>query len=295
MIVSASRRTDVPAFYARWFVQRIRAGFCRVPNPFCRSQVGRVSLLPADVDVICFWTRNPRPLLRWLDELDARGHRYFFHCTVLGHPRELDPRAPALDVAIATVRELAARIGPERVIWRFDPIVLSPVSGPDEHLARFRTIAERLAGATRRCVVSVMDRYRKIEPRLRALAARGVAVAAAPEREPGFARLLEGIAGIAARHGMAIRSCAEQLDLRPYGIAPGACIDGDYLRATFGLAELPGRDPNQRAACGCLASRDIGEYDSCPYGCAYCYATASVDRAEQNRARHDPEGETLLP
>lgn len=294
MILSVSRRTDIPAFYSAWFMNRIRAGSCRVPNPFRPQQVSAVSLRPEDVDAICFWTRNPRPMLPHLAELDERGYRYFFQVTLLGNPRELDPGSSPPDAAVATFRDLADRIGPERVVWRFDPIVLGSSCGPDQHLLRFMELAGRLCGTTKRVVVSVVDRYRKVERRLRELANRGVEVAPEPQHVPGFERMMQGLAAAAAGNGMAIQSCAEELDLARFGIRPGACIDEELLVAVFGLQPGRRKDPSQRPACGCVVSKDIGMYDSCLFGCEYCYATSSQARAVQNHARHDPEGEALL-
>jgi len=295
MIISASRRTDIPAFYAPWLMNRIRAGYCTVPNPYNRHQVSRISLRPEDVDVIVFWTRNPRPLLPALDELDARGYRTCFQYTLLDNPRALDPKSPPVDAAIATFQALASRVGPARVIWRYDPIVLSTATPADYHLARFARIAAALHGHTTRAVVSVMDRYRKLEKRLAALAAQGIVLADPPADEtPDFARLMTGLAAIAADHGMEIQSCAEEIDLTRCGIAPGKCIDDGYLARVFGLQLDAKKDPSQRAACGCVASRDIGMYDTCLFGCAYCYATSSFARAGANHAAHDPAGEALV-
>jgi len=295
MIISASRRTDIPAFYAPWFMNRIRSGWCAVPNPFNRRQVSRISLRPADVDVIVFWTRNPRPLLPHLAELDARGYRCYFQYTLLDNPRAVDPKTPPADAAIAAFQELAAHVGPQRVIWRYDPIVLSDATGVDYHLERFARIAAALQGHTPRAVISVMDVYRKIAPRLRGLAAQGIELGAGPAEEtPGFATLMQGLAALAARHGMEIQSCAEEIDLTGYGIAPGKCIDDGYIRRVFGLELDLKKDPSQRAACGCVASRDIGMYDTCLFGCAYCYATSSFARAAVHHAAHDPAGEALI-
>lgn len=296
MIVSASRRTDIPAFYAPWFMNRIRAGYCTVPNPFNNRQVSTISLRPEDVDVIVFWTRNPRPLFGKLAELDARGFRYYFQFTLLDNPREVDPKSPPVAAAVATFRELAARIGPDRVIWRYDPIVLGNATGPDFHLERYARIAGQLRGSTHRSVISVMDMYRKIVQRVDALALQGITIARQEvDQTPGFARLMTGLERLASENGMEIQSCAEELDLTRYGIRPGKCIDDEFIARVFGLQLGLGKDPSQRAACGCVASRDIGMYDSCLFGCAYCYATGSFARAGENYARHDPAGESLLP
>lgn len=273
MIISASRRTDIPAFHAGWLMERIRAGYCEVPNPFNRRQISRVSLRPEDVDVIVFWTRHPRPLFPYLAELDGRGFRYYFHYTLTNYPRELEPRTPAYPVAVETFRELAARIGAERVIWRYDPIVFSERMRAAFHRGNYAKIAADLRGCTTRSVISVMDWYPKLRRRFASLRGTGLEplkVGNPPGEQ--FANLMSGIAALARENGMQIQSCAEPLDLRGYGIPPGKCVDDDYIRSVFGIEVHPRKDPGQRAACGCVVSKDIGTYNTCPFGCLYCYA-----------------------
>lgn len=295
MIISASRRTDIPAFYAPWFMNRIRAGFCHVPNPFNRNQVSRVALRPQDVDVIVFWTRNPHPIFSGLNELDSLGYRYYFQFTIMDNPRSVDSKSPPAEAAISAFKALSDRLGSERVIWRYDPIVLSPVTDADYHRLRFDRIAKQLHGYTTRSVISIMDVYKKAERRLQALAMQGVTLPPHPIVQwPGYSELLEDIADMAVRHGMEIVSCAEDLDLTGYGILPGKCIDDGLIERVFGLRPSVKKDPSQRSACGCVVSRDIGMYDSCLFGCQYCYATSSFDRAAINHAEHDIESPSLI-
>jgi hypothetical protein len=295
LIISASRRTDIPAFYSRWFINRIRAGYCTVPNPFNPQQVSTISLAPQDVEVIVFWTRHARPLLPFLGELDRSGYRYYFQYTLMDNPRLLDPRTPSLDVALDTFYRLADCVGPERVIWRYDPIVFSQATGASFHCERFAHIAGALRGRTRRVVISVMDLYRKTERRLRQLADQGLEVASYSGRPSArFDGLMGDLVQAACQNGMEITSCAEEIDLRPYGIRPGKCIDDEYIRRVFGLAVGARKDPTQREACGCVVSRDIGMYDSCLFGCRYCYATSSFERARLNWREHDPQSPSLL-
>ena len=294
MIISASRRTDIPAFYAEWFMNRVRAGYCTVPNPFNRSQVSVVSLKPEDVDVIVFWTRNPRPLIPHLAELERRGYRYYFQYTLMDNPRAIDPKSPPVETALATFRELAGAVGAGRVIWRYDPIVLSEATPAEFHGDVHARIAAALAGCTRRNVISILDIYRKAQKRLTQLSKQGITVEdIGPDAVPThLAHLLRQLAVTARTYGMEIVSCAEELDMRQYGIEPGKCVDDDYIARTFGL-RLPGKkDPTQRKACGCVVSRDIGMYDSCLFGCQYCYATSSFERAKQN---HDDEHHVNSP
>ena len=293
MIVSASRRTDIPAFYAEWFMNRIRAGGCTVPNPFNASQVSTVSLDPAQVDVIVFWTRNPRPLLRHLPELDARGFCYSFLYTILGYPREIDPGSPPLEAAVETFCELSAKIGPERVTWRYDPLLLSNITPVTYHEERFSAVAEALRGDTTRSIVSLVRMYRKLTRRMASLAARGIRIENWDEES--LSRLLPQLVEAAHRNGMSIQACAPEIDLNRFGLESGSCIDGARLSSLFGLRLESGKDSGQRKQCACTASKDIGMYDSCLFGCSYCYATSDFERARRNHRDHDPAAPSLLP
>jgi hypothetical protein len=293
MIISASRRTDIPAFYSVWLMNRVGEGYCTVPNPFNRKQISTVSLSPEDVDVIVFWTRNPRPLMSSLRDLDQMGYRYYFHFTLVGYPRLIDNAVPSLETSINNLIQLSDRIGPDRVIWRYDPIVLSTITDKPFHLNNFERIAAAIEGHTHHCVISVMTSYRKIKKRLDQLGSAGALVADQPASSE-LSELLSGMNECASAHGMAMSSCADQLGIASSGISPGKCIDAAYLRETFGFNVLSAKDPGQRKACLCEASKDIGIYDSCLYGCQYCYATSSFQRAKENYANHDPTSPSLL-
>jgi len=295
MIISASRRTDVPAFYAEWFINRIRAGYCTVPNPFNRKHISKVSLLSEDVEVIVFWTRNPKPIFPYLDELDECGFQYYFQYTLLGYPREIDTKGPPLEAAIATFQALATRIGPERVIWRYDPIVFSQITEASYHRENYTRIAAALKGYTLRSVISVMDMYTKFRKRIDRLNQDGMGIVeydGAPNQR--FDNLMHAFTDSAAQNGMQIQSCAEELDLAVYGIQPGKCIDDEYIQTVFGIEVGHQKDSGQRKACGCVVSRDIGMYESCLFGCQYCYATGNFERARENHAQHDPQSPSLI-
>ncbi len=295
MIISASRRTDIPAFYAEWFMNRIRAGFCTVPNQFNLRQVAHVSLKPEEVEVIVFWTRNPAPLISHLDRLDQAGMRYYFHYTLLNNPKELDVKGPALPAALRTFRRLAERIGPNKVIWRYDPIIFTNRMGPAFHEDTFGQIAAQLRGHTRRVVISLADEYAKTHKRLAALENQGIHLEFYKDNpNEEFDHLMEFMVETASENEMEIVSCAEALGLNRYGIRPGKCVDNDYIQKVFGLNISPSKDPGQRAACGCVVSKDIGMYDSCLFECAYCYATSSFERARTNFGQHDPRSPSMI-
>ncbi|MBE0695608.1 MAG: DUF1848 domain-containing protein, partial [Anaerolineaceae bacterium] len=250
MIISASRRTDIPAFYAPWLINRIRAGYCTVPNPFNRQQVSRVSLKPEDVDVIVFWTRSPRPLFPYLKELDERGYRYYFQYTLMNNPQQIDPKSPPVEAAISAFKELAQQVGPQRVIWRYDPLVFSLLTDTDFHLSQYNRIARQLSGNTLRSVISIMDDYPKANKRLQQMSETGAPVQHPDLHQDGWFRdCIQGLVSIAAENGMELYSCAEELDLARLGVRPGKCVDDEYIYQTFGVHVSAKKDPNQRKLC----------------------------------------------
>jgi hypothetical protein len=293
MIISASRRTDIPAFYGEWFLRRLEEGWCRVPNPFNPKQVATVSLAPDEVDAFVFWTRDPRPFLPVLDVLDRRGDPYTFLFTITGYGPPLEPGAPARDEAVRAFRKLAARLGPDRVVWRYDPIVFGPGLAVDDHREGFAHLARALEGATRSVKISCVDLYRKTRRRMARLEA-GEAYLQDPASVEGLGELLEIMGDEAARVGISIETCAEDEVAESHGLRRGRCIDPDLLERVFGLRVPAAKHRGQRPECGCALSRDIGMNDSCLHGCVYCYATASQELAAARHGTHDPKGATML-
>lgn len=289
MIVSASRRTDIPAHYAPWLLNRLRAGWCAVLSPFNARLVTRVPLTPDHADAIVFWTRNPAPLLPFLTELQSMGHRFLFQFTLLEYPNTLHPGMPPLTERLDAFRRLSSLIGPERVLWRYDPIVLTAQTPPAYHLASFTTLCRVLAGHTRRVTVSLMEPYRKTLARL----AKARAQLLAPN-DDDLMNTLRRMAETALAHGITPKSCSDDAGLDTFGFTPGACIDASLISALFALDLDAAKDPHQRPACRCAPSRDIGMYHSCPAGCAYCYATSDFTRARAALAKHDPDSPSLL-
>jgi DNA repair photolyase len=297
MIISASRRTDIPAFYSDWFMKRVREGFFHRVNPFNSNQVSGFSLKPEDVEAICFWTKNPRPLMKHLDELDRIGLNYYFQFTVNPYDRTFESNVPSMEERIVTFQELAGRIGPERVVWRYDPVILSSVTPIAWHLEQAEQIAGQLQDATRRLVFSFYDFYGKGQGRLnRALQGTGIALEdiTAPEHRDVLDQIARGIRDIAERHGLQIFSCSEDIDLAPIGIQHGACIDGTLISRLFGVDASTKKDGNQREICGCVESADMGIYNTCRFRCAYCYANFNEGMIEGNVGRHHPDSPSLL-
>ncbi|OGU15834.1 MAG: hypothetical protein A2076_14635 [Geobacteraceae bacterium GWC2_53_11] len=296
MIISASRRTDIPAFYADWFMNRVREGFFYRVNPFNSRQVTGFSLKREDVDAICFWTKNPRPLMPHLAELDRRGLNYYFQFTLNPYEATFEPHLPPLGERIAAFRELAGRIGPERVIWRYDPVILTGITPVEWHLEQAARLAGLLEGATRRLMFSFYDFYGRGEGRLsKTLHGSNIVLEdiAAPAHRDSLERIACGFQSITNRYALEIYTCCEEVDLLKFGIRQGACIDGDLLTRLFGIGAVA-KDKNQRTGCNCAESADMGSYNSCPFRCSYCYANFNERMIEENLKKHDPHSPALV-
>lgn len=297
MIISASRRTDIPAFYTDWFMYRIQEGFFVRVNPMNLKQKKTFSLKPSDVDAIVFWTKNPRPLMEHLGSLTSMGYRYYFQYTLNDYPSLFEPCIPALDARIGCFKELCDCLEEERVIWRFDPIIYSSIT-PLAYLEdRFAHLAAELSGYTRRVMISFLDIYGKVEPRLRQLRDEyGVTVVdiTLPEHSENLLRLAKSLVEIAAANHMEVFTCSESIDLDSIGIKHGACIDQNLLERLFGLTLDVRKDKAQRPQCLCAEAVDMGFYNTCASGCIYCYANTSP-KAVQNAIRsHVPTSPTLV-
>ncbi|UCG52012.1 MAG: DUF1848 domain-containing protein [Candidatus Latescibacterota bacterium] len=292
MIISASRRTDIPAFYSRWFMNRVRQGFCLVPNPFNTKQISRVTLAPGDVDALVFWSKDPEPMLEHLPELDRLGFAYYFLFTLNDYPDDLEPKVPGLSRRLATFKRLSKRLGPDRVIWRYDPIVISTATSHEYHRNRFASLTRELSGFTRRVIVSLVNYYRKTDRRLSRLEQAGITFERNVANLTETRRLLEFMSWTASHEGMEIQSCAEEEDYSAGGVKPGSCIDAELIHR-LGRTVSPKKDPGQRDSCRCVISRDIGVPDTCLHGCRYCYATRNNELAQKRHAEHDPDSSVL--
>jgi hypothetical protein len=296
MIVSASYRTDIPAFYGDWFMNRLRAGYCMVTNPY-GGQPYRVSLLREDVDGFIFWTKHIGPFQRALREVHARDYPFVVQHTINGYPRELESRVVGVRRTAEAAQRVAALYGPAALVLRYDPILLTSLTPPDWHRARFERIATLLEGATDEVVLSFAQVYQKTRRNVDAAACAGGFTWEAHEQasQDDVRQLITDLAALASSRGMAVSICS-QPQYALAGLTTSArCVDADRLARVAGSA-LPGapRLKGNREACGCFESRDIGAYDSCPHGCVYCYAVRDRDLALERYKAHDPDDVYLL-
>ena len=291
MIVSASRRTDIPAFHFPWLLERLHEGFTETVNPFNPRMKRRVSLRPGDADIIVFWTKDARPMEALLPRFQAFGIPFLLLYTITPYGEDLEPGVRDKEEILHSFLRLSDLFGPDRMVWRFDPIVLSRRYPADFHLSAFRRLAKSLEGRTDRCITSFVHPYRRVR---RALEDLGLQ-APPPETRRD---LLDRLAGEAAGRGILLTTCADGTPPGPAGAAglpgagPGACIDGERIRRILGRDLRTPRDPHQRPDCLCARSVDIGAYSTCGHRCVYCYAGSAGAPPPGNRRSDAPRGGT---
>ena len=278
MILSVSRRTDIPAFYSQWFYQRVREGFACVRNPMNAHQVSRIPISPETVDCMVFWTKNAAPMMDQLALL--KEYDYYFQFTINDYGREIEPHVPELSRRLETFMQLSEKIGQERVIWRYDPILFSDQYTPESHLRSFERITSALGAYTEKCVISFVDVYpSKNSGNLKRLKVRQLSC----EELDCFAGELSRMG---KQGGLTLATCAEAIDLARHGIEHNSCIDKARIQRITGAPLLVGGD-KQREHCGCVKCDDIGSYDTCPHGCVYCYANVCPNAVADRRKAFD--------
>ncbi len=287
MILSASRRTDIPAFYSDWMLNRLKEGYVLVPNPRNPYRLSRVQLSPEIVDCIVFWTKNPKVMISKLDTISAMGYDFYMQFTLTPYGRDVEEYLPDKKELIATFQELGARLGPDRIIWRYDPVILTGGMDVAYHLRCFDRMAGLLQGSTNKCIFSFLDFYARLKTPLREFGAL-------PIQEEEMYRIGEGFSRIAQKYGIQLSACCESADLSRFGITRASCIDGDLIEKLTGCSLRKRRDTGQRPGCSCMESVDIGSYDSCVHGCKYCYGVFSLERARRNSESHDPNAPVLF-
>ena len=330
VIVSASRSTDVPAYYAKWFINRLKAGYCIWHNPF-NNQPMYISF--KNTKVVVFWTKNPEPIIEYLPELDRRGIHYYFQVTLNDYEREgFEPNVPKLQHRIEVFKLLSDNIGKEKVIWRFDPLILSEKLTPRQLLTKIYHIGNQIKGYTEKLVFSFVDVkiYRKVQNNLineTPFFTRGNIENA----EPGGDKIMEIVEGLAKLRdhwrkegwNLTLATCAETINLESFGIEHNRCIDGELMERIFSddkeliyylrTGKQPGtlsglfqsefvipemrkdlKDKGQRKNCGCIVSKDIGMYNTCSHLCVYCYANTSKKCVLKNKDKHSDESESII-
>ena len=316
VIISASRATDIPTFYIDWFINRWEAGYLKWTNPFNGKPL-YVSFV--NTRLVVFWTKNPRPMFKYLDYLDENIPNYYFQYSLNDYDKEgYEAKVPSVENRIKTFKELSNRLGKKRVVWRYDPLILTDTIDVDELLRRVKNIGDQLKGYTEKLVFSFADiaTYKKVQNNLNKEQVPYVEFT--PETMEAFAK---GISEINKKWGLELGTCSEKIDLDKYGIVHNKCIDDDLMIELFShdkeLMDFLGveieepslfeterkitkkrnlKDKGQREDCGCVMSKDIGQYNTCPHECNYCYANTSKELAKKNYQKYliDKSGEGIL-
>lgn len=291
MIVSASYRTDIPAFYGEWFLRRVAEGRCRTVNPYNGRQ-SEVPLTRDRVDGIVFWTRNAAPFLAGLEQLAAAGYPFAVHYTLTGYPRPLERSVAPVEAAIETMGRIARRYGPRALVWRYDPVMLTSLTPADWHRETFARLARHLAASTDEVVLSFVQVYAKTRANSDRAARRFGFTWWDPTREEKRA-LLRDLGEIARDAGLAASLCAQPELLGP-GLAEARCIDAGRLSDLAGRP-IAAATKGNRPGCRCAGAQDVGAYDTCPHGCVYCYAVRRPEIAKRRHRAHDPASAGLAP
>ena len=286
MIISASRRTDIPSYYSDWFYNRVQEGYVLVRNPMNFNQISKISLVPDVVDGIVFWTKNPLPMINRLDEI--KDYMYYFQFTLTSYGSDIETNLPSKTKALlSTFKQLSDIIGADRVIWRYDPILVNEKYSIAYHLRAFEKIARELESYTRKVTISFIDvDYRGVKSNIKQLALHDFPHDIKIE-------LSSKLSDIARHYSLAIDTCAEDIDLGQFGIEHARCIDDRLLEKLLMCSLDTAKDKNQRLECGCVTSVDIGMYNTCRNGCLYCYANYSPKAVGGNFSMHNPHSPLL--
>ena len=285
MIISASRRTDIPAFYTEWFIDKLKKGWMIVINPYNPKQANLVPINGYDAEFYVFWTKNPKPMLDRIDEIiELIGpDSFYFQFTVNAYGTDVEPNLPPLQERIETFQQLSKRIGKERVIWRYDPILLTDFYTLDWHERTFKALTEKLHDYTEKCVFSFVDPYKKTLQNTKIIDIGN------PSNYPEL-EIAESLSNISKQYDLKLSTCCEAIDLEKYGITHNKCIDDELIKRISGL-NIDYKKDGQRAKCGCVKCRDIGANNTCLHNCVYCYANNRSHTAEEIQI--DPKSPVL--
>lgn len=275
MILSASRRSDIPAFYGKWFVKRLNEGFVLVRNPLNAQSVSKIILDPKFIECIVFWTKNATDFMQYLPIIDSLCYKYYFQYTITSYSKDVESGVPEKRLVIDNFIELSRRIGRERVIWRYDPVFLSPKYDIEYHRKWFEYLCRELAPYTEKCIISFLDDYAFLRGGLDALHVQNLT-------ESQMLALAESFSQVAQKYNLKLATCCEKIDLGMFKILHNSCVDGDLVERITQLKISKRKDAGQRPLCGCVESREIGSFNTCRHGCVYCYARRGIDRASVN-------------
>lgn len=275
MIINTGCRTDIPAFYSKWLINRIRSGYVMVRNPYNPKQVTKYTLNPNVVDCLAFCTKNPEPILKYLDELNK--YRQFWFVTITPYKKDIEPNVPDKEKVIESFKKLSKYVGINSIAWRYDPIFINNEFTVSKHIESFKKIAEKLKGYTKDCTISFLDLYEKVKRN-------------APDIKPPSKKeqieIAKAFVKIGKENDITIHGCCEGNFLSEYGVDCKGCMSQEIVEKSIGTTLNPPKKKNIREGCNCLMGNDIGSYDSCGHLCKYCYANSNKRLVKENMKKH---------
>ncbi len=281
MIISASRRTDIPGYYFLWFLKRLEEGYLYVRNPYFKKQIHMVDLSPGKIDCIVFWTKYPAQMVENLHTFLEYNIPFYILFTITPYNRTIEKNIPEKTQIIKMFKYLSEKIGKEKLIWRYDPLILFSTFNVQKHSESFENIASELEGYTERCILGFLTLYKKLEKNLTPL---NISLPSVTQK----AEIALNLSRIASKYGIKLQTCAEDLSGTPASHLTGKCIDDKLLKRITHKKISSEKDRGQRSSCKCIKSIDIGAYNTCPGGCIYCYANINTEMAKKNFKAHNP-------
>jgi hypothetical protein len=284
VIVNVGGRTDIVNYYSEWLINRINAGFAYSRNPLFQNNVSKISLKPEDVDCLMFCSKNYKPMLKYMKEINEK-YRIICHYTITAYGKDVEPNVPNIDESIKTLIELSKIVGKEKVLWRYDPILLTEKYTVDKHLKTFECMSKQIAPYVQRCIFSFVEMYKKLDYNM-------------PEiigfSDEDKIKILNGIGEISRKYNLYIQTCGTDENYERYGIHVSGCTTPEILEKANNVTYKNVKSKPIRKGCHCIPSRDIGAYDTCLNGCRYCYANKRPDLAKENVKLHDKNSPLLL-
>ena len=284
MILNTGGRTDTVQYYSEWLLNRFREGYVLSRNPLFPEIVNRIELNPETIDVVVFCSKDYSPILPRLHEISDRFNCYY-HYTITAYGTDIEPRVPSIEDSIRTLKALAAQVGPEKIAWRYDPVLLTEKYTIERHLETFDRMARELTPYVDRCIFSFVEMYKKLEVNMPELL---------PVNEEDKLTLAENLGAIAQRYSLWLQTCATRTDYEQFGIHRSGCMTTEIFSQALGIEFKKTPHKGNRLGCACMESRGLGDYNSCPNGCRYCYANKDHAKAQQNYLTHNPDSPLLL-
>ena len=284
MILNTGGRTDTVQYYSEWLLNRFREGYVLSRNPLFPNVINRIELSPDTIDVVVFCSKDYAPILDRLHEISDR-FKCYYHYTITAYDTDIEPNVPSIEQSVETLKQLSAQVGKEKVAWRYDPVLLTEKYTIEKHFETFDYMVRELSPYVDRCIFSFVEMYKKLAVNM-------------PELQPisndNKLLLVKGLGAIAKQYGLYLQTCAAKDDYLQFGVHHSGCMTTEIFSRALGLNFKHQAHKGNRIGCACMESRGLGDYNSCPNGCRYCYANKDHAKAAENYRRHDPKSPLLL-